>query len=139
MRRLVAVLAVWMMVVGSGCAKNQKFDWFGLKKEPKGPRVDPRAAQLADAVNRAGGGPRWPMVRTVAFRMVVREGEKVEVDRSHVWDVKAGTDVVTDGRERVVVEVGNPDMSDPEKAEAFRTWAEDTNWLIGPLRLGDPR
>jgi hypothetical protein len=139
MKRLIALVAVVMLLGGTGCAKNKKFDWFGLKKEPKGPRVDPRAAELADAVNRASGGPRWDLVRTVAFRVVVREGDKVEVDRRHVWDVKGGTDAVTTGTETVRVELGNPDASDPEKAEAFRAWAEDTNWVIGPLRLGDPR
>jgi hypothetical protein len=139
MTRLVAVLAVVMILAGGGCAKNKKWDWFGLKKEPKGPQVDPRAAELADAVNQASGGPRWPMVRTVAFRMVVRDGEKVEVDRRHVWDVKAGTDAVSADGKTITVDVNNPDMGDPDKAEVFRAWSEDTNWLIGPMRLGDPR
>ena len=139
MKRLVAVLMAALVLAAGGCAKNQKFDWFGLKKEPKGPRVDPRAAQLADAVNRASGGPRWNMVRTVAFRTVVRDGDKVEVDRRHVWDVKAGTDTITDGRETVTIDLDKADAGDPEAAEAHRAWAEDTNWLLGPMRLGSPR
>jgi hypothetical protein len=128
-----AWLVVLMVGIG-GCAKKP------AHVEPVARPVllaeDSPAANLANAVLRASGAPRWGMVRSVSFRIVVREGDRVILERRHVWDVLGGVDGVRVGDSpETVVNLANPDMNDPVQADAYRAWGEDTFWFTMPLRL----
>jgi hypothetical protein len=97
-----------------------------------------RADRLANGVALASGAAAWPNVRSIAFTFTVREGDAVRVSRSHVWDLKAGTDVVSAGDKTTTIDLKNVDPNDPAQADAFKAWTNDTYWLIAPLKLYDP-
>jgi hypothetical protein len=154
MRRIVAaatlivVLAMAMamaMWVSGGCAKGKKNVADAQPKARANPRPRPvllpensPGNKLANAVMKASGGPRWGMVRVVGFRYVEREGDRVRVSRKHVWDVVSGVDTVTTGEGTTTVHVVSPDMNDAAQAAALRAWANDSHWLVAPLRLNEP-
>lgn len=96
-----------------------------------------RADRLANGVALASGAAALPYVRSIAFTFTVREGDAVKVSRSHVWDVKAGTDVVSVGDKSTTIDLKNVDQTDPAQADAFKAWTNDTYWLIAPLKLYD--
>ena len=97
-----------------------------------------RADRLANGVVLASGGAAWPGVRSVGFTFTVREGDAVKLSRTHLWDVRAGTDTVTVGDKTTTINLADIDQNDPAQAEAFKAWTNDSYWLIAPLKLFDP-
>jgi hypothetical protein len=99
-----------------------------------------RADQLANGVALASGAAVLPRVKTIAFTLVVREGDDVKVSRSHYWNVKAGTDTVTVGDKSMTINTnGKPnETDDPDQAAMFKAWTNDAYWLTAPLKLFDP-
>ena len=101
------------------------------------PTNQQRADRLANGVVMASGGAAWPSVRTIAFTRSTREGDAVRGARTHVWDVRNGTDTVSVGDRTTTINLNNVDQNDPVQADALAAWREDTAWLLAPLRLFD--
>jgi hypothetical protein len=97
-----------------------------------------RADRLANGVALASGAAALPRVHTIAFTYAVREGDTVRLARTHVWDLKAGTDTVSIGDQSTTIDLKNVDQNDPAQADAFKAWTNDTYWLAAPLKLFNP-
>jgi hypothetical protein len=99
------------------------------------PAEDTAAAPVVDAVIKAAGGEVWPTVKRLQFTFNVEDAGKLVVSRRHDWDLRAGTDVVTD-----LVKKADPvtvDLSKKEPAAQFQQWTNDSYWLLMPLKLKD--
>ena len=94
-----------------------------------------RADRLANGVALASGAAALPNVHTIAFTYTVRDGDTVKLSRSHAWDVKAGTDVVSVGDRSTTIDLNHFDANDPAQLDAFRAWANDAGWVMAPYRL----
>jgi hypothetical protein len=94
-----------------------------------------RADDLARGVAQAAGGELWPRINTIAFTYVVREGDAVKLTRSHLWNFKTGTDTVTVGGKTTTIDLRHPNADDADQTEILKTWDDDTNWVLAPLRL----
>ena len=94
-----------------------------------------RADRLANGVALASGAAALPSVHTIAFTYTVRDGDAVKLSRSHVWDVKAGTDTVSVGDKSTTIDLKNVDQNDAAQADAFKAWSNDTFWVMTPFRL----
>jgi hypothetical protein len=103
-----------------------------------------RADRLANGVALASGAAAWPAVRSIGFTYVVRQGNDVKAARTHLWDLKAGTDTVTIGDRPTTVDLKNgaPAASGgdagPDQADALRAFETDSHWVSAPFRLFDP-
>src|SRR5258706_7604930 len=87
-----------------------------------------KADEIARTVALASGRDVWPRVTTVAFTFVVREGADIKISRSHLWNVLAGTDIITVAGRTSTIDVNNPVADDPADAELQKAFAEDTQW-----------
>lgn len=97
-----------------------------------------KADELARNVALASGREVWPRVSAVSFTYVIREGDQVKLSRAHLWNVKTGIDVITTGGKTTTIDLNNPIADDTADAELQKAWAEDTQWLMTPLRLFAP-
>jgi len=127
--RLMAVAAGMMILaMAGGCVPVTGASVSGPQK----------ADELARAVALASGRDLWPRVTTVSFAFVVREGANVKTTRQHLWNVSDGTDVITTGGKATAIDLNHPMADDPADAELQKAFAEDTQWLLTPLRLFAP-
>ena len=105
-----------------------------------------RADRLANGVALASGAAAWPRVRTIAFTYTVRDtagtsatapatDAPVRLARTHVWNLRDGTDTVSVGDRTTTINLNNVDTGDPAQADALAAWRNDTAWLLAPLRL----
>lgn len=97
-----------------------------------------KADELARNVALASGREVWPRVSAVSFTYVVHEGDQAKISRAHLWNVKTGIDVITAGGKTTTIDLNNPIADDPADADLQKAWAEDTQWLMTPLRLFAP-
>lgn len=125
---LALTAALVLMVVSSGCVTIASGTVTGAQK----------ADELARNVALASGREVWPRVSAVSFTYVVRQGDKVMLSRSHLWNVRTGTDVITVDGKTSTMNLNNPIADDPADADLQKAWADDTQWLMTPLRLFAP-
>ena len=129
MKRLMALTTGMMILLMSG----------GCYTVTGGPLTGAQKAdELARSVALASGAAVWPRVSTVAFTFVVREGADVKVSRAHLWNMRTGTDIITVGGKTTTIDLNHPAADDPADTELQKAWAEDTQWLLTPLRLFVP-
>jgi hypothetical protein len=109
-----------------------------FRKPVPPPTPQEQADNLARSVAMASGAAVTSRVTSASFNFVVREGDKVLVNRSHLWDVRAKTDTVSSGGEKpVVVDTSKPAPEDAAGMAAFKAWTNDTYWLAAPFKLFD--
>ncbi|RAL22340.1 hypothetical protein DL240_10855 [Lujinxingia litoralis] len=121
------------------------------------PEVEGPAGELAAKVYEAHGGPRWPQVKELGFRFVVKAGEEERFAATHDWKVWDGEDrvqwtdnegqawdVTVDLASREASEAtldGTPVEGEPLKAAgeaAYQRWVNDAYWLLMPIKVFDP-
>ena len=120
---------------------------------PMETRADSVAARVLDAM---GGREAWDSLRYLSFDFATdRDGERV-VRRSHLWDRHtgdyrvewpAGGDTTitvlfnVDTREGTAYANGTPlegEAADEALTRAYRSFINDTYWLLMPVKLFDP-
>ena len=126
---LLATTLVLLASLAGGCS-------YTVQGHP--PTSAMRADRLANGVGLASGAAALPNVHTIGFTYTVRDGDVVKLARSHAWDLKAGTDTVSVGDKSITLDLKNVDQNDPDQADAFKAWTNDTFWLMAPLRLFAP-
>lgn len=129
MKRFVALMAGMIILATSG----------GCYTVTGGPLTPAQKAdELARKVALASGGQLWPRVSSVSFTLVVREGGNVKLSRSHLWNLRNGTDIITVGGKATTIDVAHPASDDSADADLQKAFTEDTQWLMTPLRLFAP-
>jgi hypothetical protein len=121
------------------------------------PELRSRADSIAMNVRQAVGGPRaWASLRYLRFDFGVDDGERHSVYRKHLWDRTSGKYRIewTGGEDSswvVLMNVRTRDgfaylnggeVSGADKdslvQRAFRSYVNDTYWLLAPVKLLDP-
>lgn len=126
------VLAMTLLLLASGAGGCS----YTVQGHP--PSNALRADRLANGVALASGAAALPNLHAIAFTYTVRDGDTVKLSRTHAWDVKAGTDVVSIGDKSTTINLNNFDPNDPAQADAFAAWKNDANWVMAPFRLFEP-
>jgi hypothetical protein len=123
---LLAMTLVLLASLAGGCS-------YTVQGHP--PSNALRADRLANGVALASGAAALPNVRAIAFTYTVRDGDTVKLSRTHAWDVKTGTDVVSVGDKSTTIDLNHFDANDPAQLDAFKAWANDAGWVMAPYRL----
>lgn len=127
--------------------------WCGASAEER----DVKAAAVADAVMKAGGGEAgWAATKYLRFTFVVEKDGAVRASRTHYWDRVANRHHVEwtakDGKSVVCIEyldtregvctAGDQALFDgdakPYLESAYDMWINDTYWLLMPYKMKDP-
>lgn len=138
--RRISALIVLAVLLSPGCKRK------GIPVADPAPSLPPavwdaKSTPVVEALMKASGGEHWAEVKRVEFTFFVDqkiEGKKdvSEMIAKHNWDLAAGTDTVTWNGKTVTVKLANPNESADTRA-AYQRWANDTLWLIAPLKLRD--
>ncbi len=95
------------------------------------------AGKLAREVWKKCGGEEWIDVQEVRFTFVEEQRGKKLFTAEHIWNVAGATDDVKWEGRHVKVNLADPGGGADAKA-AYNRWANDSNWLVAPLKLCDP-
>jgi hypothetical protein len=98
---------------------------------------DEKAAELADAVIAANGGPAFARLKRIEFTFTVTKGGETLAAARHVWDIANHSDTVSWNGRIVTVDLNAP-PAEGEGREAYKRWVNDSYWLLAPLKLRDP-
>ncbi len=96
------------------------------------------AGKAAREVWKKCGGQEWANVAEVRFTFVQDQGGKTPIVAEHIWNVPAATDEVKWEGKRIKVNLTAPTTDDDTRV-AYTRWVNDSNWLVAPLKLCDPR
>ena len=99
------------------------------------------ASEIVALVTRTAGLDAWRDGKRLKFTFNVEQNGQQRAQVSHDWDLVTGVDTIThrDGRiTSVNVYSFDPATATDDEKKDFRSWTNDSYWLLMPLKLGDP-